>query len=101
MKATFDLPDDLLREVKLRAVIQRRTARDIVAEFIRQGLGMETRQNAQPPAAGSMVEINEFGLPVFRCRPSAPATKMSVEQLLEIEQEAQTEEDLKRAGISV
>ena len=40
MKTTFDLPDELIREVKLRAVVQRRTVKDLVAEFLRQGLGL-------------------------------------------------------------
>jgi len=40
MKATFDLPDELIHAVKLRAVMQRRTVKDLVAEFLCQGLGV-------------------------------------------------------------
>ena len=42
MKTTLDLPDDVLREMKLRALMQGRTLRDLAAEFLRQGLGMAT-----------------------------------------------------------
>lgn len=40
MKTTLDLPDDLVREMKLRAVMQGRTMRDLAADFLRQGLGL-------------------------------------------------------------
>ena len=98
MKTTLDLPDELIREVKLRAVVQRRTVKDLVAEFIRQGLGMPSREGGKKRPVSSMVVIGENGLPVIRCKPDAPATKMSVEELLALEQETQKEEDLKRGG---
>ena len=34
MKTTLDLPDELIREAKLRAVLQGRTLRDLVAEYL-------------------------------------------------------------------
>lgn len=98
MKATIDLPDELIREVKLRAVVQRRTVKDLVAEFLRQGLGMTPA--GQKPLTSSVVEIGEGGLPVIRCRPDAPATRMSGEELLQLEQEIQAHEDLKHAGLA-
>jgi plasmid stability protein len=101
MKTTLDLPDELIREVKLRAVVQRRTVKDLVAEFLRQGLGMAPATSRQPPPAGSMVEIGPEGLPVIKCQPNAPATRMSAKKLLQLEQAAQTGEDLKHAGFPV
>ncbi len=101
MKATFDLPDELIREIKLRAVIQRRTVKDLVAEFLRQGLGMMPIGQPEPLPASSMVEIGDGGLPVVRCIANAPATRMSVEELLKLEQETQAEEDLQHAGIAL
>ncbi len=100
MKTTLDLPDELIREVKLRAVVQRRTVKDLVAEFLRQGLGMAPAASPRPPP-DSMVEIGPGGLPVIKCQPNAPATRMSAKKLLQIEQAAQTEEDLKHAGFPV
>jgi len=101
MKTTLDLPDELIREVKLRAVVQGRTLRDLVAEFLRQGLGMAPPARAESPPAGSMVEMGDGGLPVIRCRPDAAASLTSVEELLKLEQQTQTEEDLQHAGLSV
>src|ERR1043166_9538427 len=101
MKTTLDLPDELIREVKLRAVHQRRTVKDLVAEFIRQGLGLAPLGRAKKRPASSIVTVGERGLPVIRCNPNAPATRMSVKKLLALEQELQTEEDLKRARLSL
>ena len=38
MKTTLDLPDDLMREVKIRAVHERKKLKDAIAEFIRKGM---------------------------------------------------------------
>ena len=101
MKTTLDLPDEIVREMKLRAVVQGRTLKELVADLLRQGLGMGQRTPLERPPAGSMVEIGANGLPVIRCRADAPASRMSVEALLQLEQQAQTEEDLRHAGIAV
>ena len=101
MKTTLDLPDELIREVKLRAVVQGRTVKELVAELLRQGLGVVPLGRPEKPPVSSMVEIGERGLPVIRCRSHAPAAGMSVEELLGLEQEIQAKEDLKHAGISL
>jgi hypothetical protein len=38
MKTTLDLPDDLMREVKIRAVHEQKKLKDMIAEFIRKGM---------------------------------------------------------------
>ena len=99
MKITLDLPDELFREVKLRAVVQRRTVKAIVADFLRQGLGLPTPAMPASLPPDSMVEIGTGGLPVIRCKAGAPATRMRVKKLLQLEQAGLAEEDLRRAGI--
>lgn len=101
MKTTLDLPDELIREVKLRAVVQGRTVKDLVADFLRLGLGLTTLDRTEKRPTSERVEIRERGLPVIRCRPDAPSTLMRVEALLKLEQDAQEKEDLKRAGLSL
>ena len=101
MKTTLDLPDELVREMKLRAVMQGRTLRDLAAEFIRQGLGMTAPKPPQIPEPGSIVQLSESGLPTIRCRADAPALQQSIDALLTLEQQAQTQEDMQRAGLSV
>lgn len=99
MKSTFDLPDELVREMKLRAVMQGRTLRDLAAEFIRQGLGLAAPRPPQALPPGSMVQLSPSGLPVIRCRTDAPALGYSVEDLLALEQQSQTREDMQRDGL--
>jgi plasmid stability protein len=38
MKTTLDLPDELMREVKIRAVHERKKLKDTIAELLRKGL---------------------------------------------------------------
>lgn len=101
MKTTVDLPDDLVQQIKIRAVQERKPLKRFVADLLVKGL-------ESPPATASAeseplppgLEINERGFPVFRCGPNAPAGNMTVEELLALEQESQIVEDLERAGIS-
>ncbi|MDZ7939141.1 MAG: hypothetical protein U5M53_13045 [Rhodoferax sp.] len=101
MKTTLDWPDDLVRELKLRAVMQGRTLRDLAADFLRQGLGMAAQRQATQLPPDSPIRINENGFPVFRGGDNAPAQHMTLEQLLQLEQDALYSEDMQRAGISV
>lgn len=101
MKTTLDLPDELMREMKLRAVIQGRTLRDLVADFLRQGLGLAAAPSVVAHSTSTMVALGASGLPVIRCRADAPAAKMPLQDLLALEQQAQTDEDIGRARSSV
>jgi hypothetical protein len=101
MKTTLDLPEDLMREVKLRAVMQRRPLKDLVADMLRQGMGMTQCASTGVPAANSLVHIGTNGLPVIKWDAKAPAGRMRVRKLLALEQAALSEEDMKRAGESV
>ena len=102
MKTTIDLPDDLLREVKLRAVLEGRTVKALVTDCLRQALGILPKNAVDDLAdPSSLVQTGVNGLPVVRCAPDAPATLMSVEELLQLEQEAQAQEDRQSAGDTV
>ena len=99
MKTTLDLPDELIRAAKLRAVVQGRTLKDLAAEFFRHGLGMA--RPIQPKSLASpMVTVDKNGLPVIRCVANAPAAHMSMGKLLQLEQKALAEEDLRHARIA-
>ena len=53
MKMTFDLPEDLLREAKVRAIQEGKTFKDKMAELFTLGLEIlaaEEAAKAQPPA---------------------------------------------------
>ncbi|MCA9830421.1 MAG: antitoxin [Dehalococcoidia bacterium] len=63
MKTTFDLPDDLVCAIKLRAVLEDRKLKDLMAELLRQGLSAPDRA-----AAARRVQV-----PLVRCVHSAAA----------------------------
>ena len=100
MKTTLDLPDELVREMKLRALMQGRTLRDLAADFLRQGLGMAAVNAAPNVPADSMVTIGAEGLPVIRSGSNAPAASMGLDALLALEQQALTREDIQRGGFA-
>ena len=49
MKTTLDLPDDLMCEVKIRAVHEHKKLKDMIAEFIRKGMAAGKKQPAKVP----------------------------------------------------
>jgi plasmid stability protein len=59
MKTTLDLPDDLMRDIKIRAVKENRKLKDAIADLLRRGL---SRKTVEPPAVRHRVE-----LPLVRC----------------------------------
>jgi plasmid stability protein len=96
MKTTVDLPDNLLRQIKLRAVRNGRKLKDMVIELLRKGLA----ENEPPPSPPVIKEHPLTGLPYIACPPDAPARKMTTADLIAMEQELQTAEDLERLGVS-
>ena len=49
MKTTLDLPDALLREVKIRAVHQQKKLKDTIAELIARGMAAEAAPRPKLP----------------------------------------------------
>lgn len=97
MKTTFDLPPELVRALKLRAVHEGRKLKDVAADLLKRGLdGPETAATRKP--AKPKIEIQPNGLPVVRCSAKAPAKRMTADELLALEQEALAGEDLHRLG---
>ncbi len=101
MKTTIELPDDLLKEAKLRAIMQGSTLKDLIADFIRQGLGLTPGKPLDALQTSGMVQTGAGGLPVVRCQANAPAARMDVQDLLMLEQQTLAGEDLQHVGHSV
>ena len=89
MKTTLDLPSDLVREMKLRAVNEGRKFKDVAEEVFRKGLAQ--KENASKGAMS-----HRIALPLFHCSPDAPASRMHTKELLGLEQESQIIEDHER-----
>ena len=49
MKTTLDLPDELMREVKIRAVNERKKLKDIIAELLRKGIAAPQPSRTRVP----------------------------------------------------
>lgn len=102
MKTTLDLPDDLVRRIKIRAVQERKPLKRLVAELLHQSFNLPAASAA--PAAtpeSESLTVNERGFPVIRCGPGAPASRMTVEEILALEQKTLIEGDLRRVGLSL
>jgi hypothetical protein len=100
VKTTLDLPAELVRAMKLRAVHEGRKLKDVAAELLERGL------SAPPlfplfPSAGPKIEVQANGVPVIRCGEDAPASRMTIKELLALEQEVLYQEDLQRLGLSL
>jgi hypothetical protein len=94
MKTTLDLPQDVLRELDRRAAEEARPVDDLVTELLRRGLGIGVAP--VPISRSGRVAIAEDGLPVIRCGSAAPAARMTLEELLALEQDTLAEEDMER-----
>lgn len=68
MKTTLDLPDELMRAIKVRAAQQDRKIKDVVAELLRRGLSQAGPGPTVPP-------IRRVELPLVRCAHSAQADR--------------------------
>lgn len=77
MKTTIDIPDDLMREIKIRAVEENRKLKDMVSDLLRQGL-------AQPLGETPPVR-HRAKLPLFSGgHPAEPGEEMTPERIHEI-----------------
>ena len=56
MKTTLDLPDDLMREVKIRAAMENRKLKDAIADLLRRGLSQRSQPRIRRRAALPLVE---------------------------------------------
>ena len=77
MKTTLDLPGDLLRKMKLRAVHEGRKLKDVAAEIFRRGLAR--------PETPSLAIRHRVKLPLIKCRhPAAPTMELTADKVAEV-----------------
>lgn len=76
MKTTLDLPDDLVRAVKIRAVEEHKKLKDFVADLLRRGLAQER---------GTTKIRKRVKLPLIQCaHPAPPGEEMTPERVAEV-----------------
>ncbi|HEV7508449.1 MAG TPA: antitoxin [Thermoanaerobaculia bacterium] len=77
MKTTLDLPDDLVRAVRMRAVEENRRLKDTISDLLRRGL-------AQKEAAPETVR-RRLKLPLVKCAHEAlPGEEMTPERVADL-----------------
>ena len=96
MKTTLDLPNDLVREMKLRAVHEGQKLKDVAAALLAAGLAAKSAQTKASRARRGSIK-----LPLFPCAADAPARRMSMAAITALEQETLTREDLERLSLSL
>ena len=99
MKTTLDLPDELVKKVKLKALHEGKKLKDAFADTIRAGLAAQPKGKPSPRAV--MRVDRKTGLLVICGPAAAPGRKMSVDDALALEREALLRDDLERAGLSL
>ena len=76
MKTTLDLPDDVMRAVKLRAVEEDKKLKDMIAELLRRGLAQDS---------SDLPVRNRVKLPLItRGHPASPENQLTPERVAEI-----------------
>jgi hypothetical protein len=77
MKTTLDLPDDLMRAVKIRAVEENRRLKHTVADLLKRGLAEKPDAPAPPR--------RHVRLPLVECAHAArPGEEMTPERVAEV-----------------
>ena len=88
MKTTLDLPDALVKKVKLRALNDGKKLKDMVAELLRRGLTIAENDLPDPVVSRDP----KTGLPVIQCRQSAPpGQELTPDRVAEILLEQESE----------
>jgi len=98
MKTTLDLPDDLMRGMKIRAATQGRKLKDVIADAIRESFISKRETPSETPPL--VISRSASGLSYIKCNPASDKPAPTFEELQRLIEESQLEEDLQRAGIS-
>jgi hypothetical protein len=77
MKTTLDLPDDLVRAVKMRAIEENRRLKDTVTDLLRRGLSLKR---------GAPATVRRrLKLPLIECAHEArPSEEMTPERVADV-----------------
>ena len=98
MKITLELPDDLVREIKLRAVHEGRKLKEAVADLLRKGLAAQS-PSSKARRRSSLTKDKKTGLPLIVCRhPAGSGREWTPDQVAELllEQEVSWHHDAGR-----
>lgn len=85
MKTTVELPDELIREVKVRAAREGRRLKDVMADVVRLGLSQPPARTDRSPA--------RVRLPLVACaHPAAAGQEVTADRVAELLLDAEARE---------
>lgn len=99
MKTTIDLPDSLMRQVKIRAASEGLKLKELVADLLQQGLA-RTQAATLPEGELPYHRDPESGFLISRTLGTPGFKKVTLAESLAATEQANEEEALSRAGIS-
>lgn len=80
-KTTLELPEELMRTIKIRAAREDRKLKDVIAELLRRGL-------AQEEEAQSATATRRVRLPLVHCaHPARPDREMTPDRVAQVLQD--------------
>ena len=98
MKTTLDLPDPLMRQVKIRAASEGRKLREVVADLLEKG--MRTSEAEGFPEGELPYRIDpKTGMAVSRTLSTPGFVPPTAEESKALMERANEEEDFRRAGL--
>lgn len=101
IRTTIDLPDVLVKAARQRALHEDRTLRELVADYIRQGLNEQADLEAAAGRQATAVLIDADGMPLFPRRVGDSSPPADHGALLALERAALLDDDLHRAGLRI
>jgi plasmid stability protein len=103
MRTTLDLPDPLMRRVKIRAASEGRKLKDLVAELIESSLSRPAINISRSVADNDKLPFDTdpvSGFPIARTLNTPGFVPLTAEESIALIQRANEEDDLQRAGLS-
>ena len=86
MKTTIEIPDEIMRMIKIKAAKEGYKIKDLVTILLKSAL-TSSEKVASLPKKGAL------SLPLVHCRPNAPITKMSAHDIYKLMHQTLEEED--------
>jgi plasmid stability protein len=99
MKTTLDLPDSLMRRVKIRAATEGRKLKEIIADLLEKGLDSPATQTPGDDELPYKIDP-KTGMAISRTLGVPGTRKVSLEESLAIIEQSNEEEALSHAGNS-
>ena len=86
MRTTLELPEEIMRQVKIRAAEKGRKLKEVFVELLKSGL-MIMRKSHHPDDGIHLGKDPKTGLPIVKAVNSAPGSTMKPNELKRLEQD--------------